>query len=254
MLAVAIGEATKTITAVMNGSKQYCFTVTFGSSTTTDDAEGDVLASTSRRPTNQQIQTALQRFRGDIMQIPPVFSAIKVSGKRAHSLAREGREVTLQARPLHVAKLEMLDRPDPDHARFEMICGKGGYVRSIARDLGTDLGCLGHVRELRRLRTGPFTINDCISLDSLRIIEPNELPSLLLPVEAALTDLKEYRCTAGERERILNGNVIPLDQGLSDGEANCWVSYNAKAIALAECGDGRLRPRRIIHQSWESDP
>jgi len=247
VLAIAIGEATKTVATVMAGNKHYRFTMTFGAATTTDDAEGDVVASSPARPTDGQIKVALTKFRGDIMQVPPAYSAVKVAGRRAHKLARAGQAVPLASRPLHVVKLEVIDRPHPDKATFEMICGKGGYVRSIARDLGTELGCLGHVADLRRLQTGPFAIEDCLSMETLGgITDPVELNGLLLPIETALGDLPECPCSETERGRILNGHAIEAGGAIEAGVA-CWISFDGKAIALATGRDGMIHPRRILH-------
>ncbi len=249
VLAVAIGEATKTVAAVMAGNKHYRFTVTFGASTTTDDAEGEFVASNTERPSDDEIRIALARFRGNIMQVPPAYSAVRIAGRRAHELARAGQDVPLAARPLHVTRLDLIDRPHPDQATFEMICGKGGYVRSIARDLGTELGCLGHVQTLRRLQTGPFAIKDCLTMDALNgITDPAELGRLLLPIEKALVDLPEYPCTETERGRIVNGMAIEAGEVLEMG-ATCWLSFDGKAIALGTSSDGLVHPRRILHQA-----
>jgi len=145
VLAVALGEATKTIPYITDALKCYRFRVSFGAATDTDDASGAVIARSDLRPTDAQIEAALAAFRGDISQVPPQYSAVKVDGERAYDLAREGEAMDLAARPLWVERLELLGRPDADHVDLEMVCGKGGYVRSIARDLGRALGCLGHV-------------------------------------------------------------------------------------------------------------
>ena len=157
VLAIALGEATKTVSLITDALKCYRFVVTLGAATTTDDAEGTVIATSDQRPTDADILAALPAFRGDIDQIPPQFSAVKVDGARAYDLAREGEEMDLAARPLWVDRLDLIGRPDADHVELEMVCGKGGYVRSIARDLGRSLGCLGHVQWLRREWSGPFT-------------------------------------------------------------------------------------------------
>ncbi|RMD92040.1 MAG: tRNA pseudouridine(55) synthase TruB, partial [Alphaproteobacteria bacterium] len=145
VLAVALGEATKTVPYVTDALKCYRFTVRWGEATNTDDAEGEVIARSDRRPTAEEIEAALPAFRGEIMQVPPQFSAVKIDGERAYALAREGQTPELAARPLWVESLELVEQPDEDHAVFEMVCGKGGYVRAIARDLGEALGTHGHV-------------------------------------------------------------------------------------------------------------
>ena len=156
VLAVALGEATKTVPFITDALKCYQFTVRFGQATNTDDAEGEVIATSDARPSDDEIRAALAGFEGDIMQVPPKFSAVKIDGERAYALARAGEDVEIEARPLFVDSLTLEGRPDADHAVLEMVCGKGGYVRSVARDLGETLGCLGHVTALHRTWSGPF--------------------------------------------------------------------------------------------------
>ncbi|MGJ8682915.1 tRNA pseudouridine(55) synthase TruB, partial [Paraglaciecola sp.] len=187
LLAVALGEATKTIPFVTDALKSYEFTLAFGSSTSTDDASGEILEASDHRPDTDQIEAALAQFTGDIVQVPPRVSAVKVDGARAYDLAREGEDFDLKARPLHVSELSLLDRPDADHATLRMTCGKGGYVRSIARDLGVALGTLAHVVTLRRTWAGPFTLDDAVTLDALEAAE--DVDALLEPLECSLTDM-----------------------------------------------------------------
>ena len=170
VLAIALGEATKTVPFITDALKAYEFTVRLGVSTNTDDAEGEVLETSDLRPDDETIKAALTRFIGDIQQVPPQFSAVKVDGQRAYKRAREGEAMELAARPLWVESLLLTDRPDADHVTLEMVCGKGGYVRSIARDLGQILGCLGHVRELRRTWSGPFEANDALTMAQIEEI------------------------------------------------------------------------------------
>jgi tRNA pseudouridine55 synthase len=157
---VALGEATKTVPYLTDDLKCYEFTVRLGQATNTDDAEGEVIAQSDARPGDDEIKGALGQFIGDIMQVPPKFSAVKIDGERAYKLARDGEDVEIAARPLWVESLVLLEREDEDHVLLELTCGKGGYVRSIARDLGAALGCFGHVRELRRIWSGPFTAEE----------------------------------------------------------------------------------------------
>ena len=167
LLAVALGEATKTVPHAGDGLKTYRFTVRWGAATTSDDAEGAVIATSEARPTPEAITAALPAFRGDILQVPPQVSAVKVEGARAYDLARAGEVMDLAARQLHVARLELVEVPGPDTAVLEMECGKGGYVRSIARDLGAALGCLGHVQSLRRLAAGPFALGAAVPWEAV---------------------------------------------------------------------------------------
>ena len=167
VLAVALGEATKTVPYITDALKAYEFTVRFGQATRTDDAEGDVIATSDLRPTDDEIKEALHKFVGDILQVPPQFSAVMIDGERAYKRARDGEEMDIAARPLFVDELTLLDRPDADHAVLMLVCGKGGYVRSVARDLGEALGCLGHVLRLRRVWSGPFDAEDGLTLEQI---------------------------------------------------------------------------------------
>jgi tRNA pseudouridine55 synthase len=248
LLAVALGEATKVLPFVTEALKAYEFTVRWGAETTTDDTEGEVLRQSDRRPSDTEIEEALPAFRGDILQVPPAFSAVKVDGERAYNLARDGEEVTLAARPLYVDELELLDRPDPDRARLLMVCGKGGYVRSVARDLGRALGCLGHVESLRRLWSGPFDLEDAVTWAEIEAAGRSEaLDARLLPLEAALDGLPECRCPEPSLALLRNGAagpVIPPD-GLQWGE-EAWASRDGRAVAVGVFEAGTLRPTRVF--------
>jgi tRNA pseudouridine55 synthase len=190
VLAVALGEATKLVSSVADALKAYEFTVTWGAETATDDASGRVLLRSDMRPDAGAIRAALPRFTGDIEQVPPQVSAVKVDGRRAYDLAREGAAPVLDPRPLHVDELSLIDCPDPDTARLRMVCGKGGYVRAIARDLGRALGCRGHVAVLRRVWSGPFDLDGAVTMDRVEALARSpEIDALLQPVEAGLDDL-----------------------------------------------------------------
>ncbi len=247
VLAVALGEATKTVPYITDALKCYRFRVRFGAATTTDDAEGTVIATSALRPTDDAIAAALPAFRGEIAQVPPQFSAVKIDGERAYDLAREGETVAIAARPLWVESLEMLDRPDTDHADFEMVCGKGGYVRAIARDLGAALGCLGHVSWLRRTWSGPFDAADGISLDEIdRLARTPELDAHLLPLEKGLADLPECRATAEGAARLRNGNpglVLATEAQYGD---EAWASFQGRAVAVGIYRSGELHPARVF--------
>ena len=196
VLAIALGEATKTVPYVTDALKSYTFTVRLGVATNTDDAEGEAIATSDTRPSDDNIAAALTQFQGDILQVPPAFSAVKIDGERAYAKARAGEDVLLEARPLFVESLRMIDRPDADHAIFKMVCGKGGYARSIARDLGEALGCLGHVVTLRRVWSGPFDVEDAVTLDEVEgLARTPALDDRLLPLSAGLEDLPELPST-----------------------------------------------------------
>lgn len=248
VLAVALGEATKTIPFITDALKCYRFRVTLGAATTTDDAEGDIIARSDIRPTDAGIEAALTAFRGDIQQIPPQFSAVKVDGERAYDLAREGEAMDLAARPLWVDSLTLLARPDPDHVDLEMVCGKGGYVRSIARDLGAALGSLGHVAWLRREWSGPFRASEGLTLAQIEADARTEaLDAHLLPLELGLQDLPEFPATPEGAARLKNGNpgqvIAHADWG-TEG----WASLNGQAVAVGHYRAGELHPNRVFNR------
>ncbi len=249
VLAVALGEATKTVPYVTDTLKAYTFTVRLGQSTNTDDSEGEVIAESDLRPTDDDIIAALAQFTGQIMQVPPKFSAVKIDGERAYKLARDDEEFEIAARPLWVEELKMLDRPDADHVTLEMICGKGGYVRSIARDLGEALGCLGYVRELRRIWSGPFEVEDGVTMELVEsLAKTGELDQHLLPLEDGLFELPELRCTAEGATRLQHGNpgmVLNSDAEYGD---EAWASYDGKAVAVGIFRSGELHPTRVFNQ------
>lgn len=248
VLAVALGEATKTVAHITDALKCYRFMVRLGASTTTDDAEGSVLETRDARPTDDAILDALAAFRGQIDQVPPQFSAVKVDGERAYDLAREGEQMDLAARPLWVDSLTMLARPDPDHVELEMVCGKGGYVRSIARDLGAALGCLGHVAWLRREWSGPFDAHEGVSLEDIdRLARTDDIDALLLPLERGLADLPELPATPEGAARLKNGNPgMVIASGVEWG-TEAWASYQGRAVAVGVYRSGELHPSRVFN-------
>ncbi|MBC55428.1 MAG: tRNA pseudouridine(55) synthase TruB [Confluentimicrobium sp.] len=249
VLAIALGEATKTVPYITDALKAYRFTVRLGQATNTDDAEGEVIAESGDRPTDDEIRTALPRFTGDIMQVPPKFSAVKIDGERAYKLARDDEEFEIAARPLYVDSLEMVARPDADHVTLEMVCGKGGYVRAIARDLGQVLGCHGHVRDLRRLWSGPFDAEDGVTLERIdELAKTPALDDLLLPLEEGLADLPELRCTPEGAAKLRNGNpgmVLTSDVEYGD---EAWASLNGEAVAVGIYRAGVLHPSRVFNR------
>ena len=248
VLAIALGEATKTVPYITDALKCYRFMVNLGAATTTDDAEGAVVETRDSRPDDAAIEAALAAFRGDIQQIPPQFSAVKVDGERAYDLARGGEVMDLAARPLWVERLVMLARADADHVELEMVCGKGGYVRSIARDLGAALGCLGHVAWLRREWSGPFTAAQGITLEQIdALAKTDALDAWLKPLELGLTDLPELPCTPEGAARLKNGNpgmVLASSVGYGD---EAWASYQGRAVAVGVYKSGELHPSRVFN-------
>lgn len=248
VLAVALGEATKTIPYITDALKCYRFRVVLGAATDTDDASGAVIATSALRPTDDQIDAALAAFRGDILQVPPQYSAVKVDGDRAYDLAREGEVMDLAARPLWVDRLDLLGRPDADHVDLEMVCGKGGYVRSIARDLGQALGCLGHVEWLRRTWSGPFDADQGVTLATIDAEAKTEaLDAHLLPLELGLQDLPEFTATPEGAVRLRNGNPGQVI-GHADWGTEGWASLNGQAVAVGHYRGGELHPSRVFNR------
>ncbi|MGB7242248.1 MAG: tRNA pseudouridine(55) synthase TruB [Sulfitobacter sp.] len=248
VLAIALGEATKTVPFITDALKAYEFTVRLGQATNTDDAEGEIIASSDLRPTDDEIKAALSGFIGDIQQVPPKFSAVKIDGQRAYKLARDGEDVEIAARPLWVEELLLVDRPDADHVTLEMTCGKGGYVRSIARDLGAALGCHGHVRALRRVWSGPFEAADGLTMDQIEAMARTpELDAHLRPLEDGLQDLPEVKATAEGATKLRNGNpgmVLASDVEYGD---EVWASYQGRAVAVGRYKSGEVHPFRVFN-------
>jgi len=247
ILAIALGEATKTVPYITDALKAYRFVVRLGEATNTDDTEGEVIATSADRPNDADIITALAAFTGDIMQVPPKFSAVKVDGQRAYKLARDGADIELSGRPLWVEELTFVSRPDQDHVELEMTCGKGGYVRAIARDLGAMLGCFGHVLRLRRIWSGPFETEDCITVELIdALAKTPALDAHLLPLETGLVDLPELHCKPEAAARLRHGNPgMVIASGVEYGE-EVWVSCNGAPIAIGIYRAGELHPSRVF--------
>ena len=251
VLAVALGEATKTVPFVTDALKCYRFRAVWGARTSTDDASGSVIGTSAARPSADALEAALAAFRGEIEQVPPQVSAVKVEGERAYDLAREGLEMDLAARSLFVARLEVVAQ-DADGAELEMVCGKGGYVRSIARDLGDALGCLGHVGWLRRTWSGPFDVDAAISVGDLETLARTpDLDARLLPLEMALRDLTEVPVSAAAVARLRHGNPGEVLRAGAVGET-CWASHLGRAVAVGTCLGGMLHPSKVF-QTYHPD-
>jgi tRNA pseudouridine55 synthase len=253
ILPIALGEATKTVPFAVDGEKAYRFTVRWGAETNTDDAEGEVVETSGRRPAREAIETLLPSFIGEIQQVPPAFSALKIDGERAYDLARSGETVVLEAREVIIDRLDLVDLPDPDTAVFEADCGRGTYVRALARDLGRQLGCFGHVTALRRTRVGSFTEETAIGLDELRSAAEAgdggaELAGCLRPIEAALDDLLEVNVSQADAARLARGQAVLMrgrDAPILAGEA--FAVSKGTLIALCEVAAGELRPTRVFN-------
>jgi tRNA pseudouridine55 synthase len=252
ILPIAFGEATKTVPFVMDGEKTYRFTVRWGTETDSDDSDGAPTARSELRPARSAILAALPGFMGVIQQVPPRFSALKIGGERAYDLARQGETVELAARAVEIRRLDLVEIPDNDQAVFETECGKGTYVRAIARDLGRVLGTFGHVSALRRIRVGPFNEANSVTLQELaRLREEGgeeALHAALLPVEAGLAALPALAVSAADAQRLALGQAVIVrgrDAPILDGPVA--VSAQGALIALAEIEQGALKPKRIFH-------
>ena len=255
VLPVALGEATKTVAWAMDGLKTYRFTVRWGETRTTDDAEGEVSATSPERPSAAAIAAVLPRFTGEILQRPPAFSALKLGGERAYDLARAGATVELEPRPARIERLSLIALPDPDHAEFEAVVGKGTYIRALARDIALALGTLGHVTALRRTRVGPFGEAEAISLENIASLVHSPRPfEHLLPVETALDDIPALAVTEAEADRLRCGQAVlplrPSDRAilleLGNGHSVRATCGN-KLVALARIADGTIRPVRVLN-------
>jgi tRNA pseudouridine55 synthase len=253
-LPVALGEATKTVPFVMDGRKLYRFTVQWREERDTDDAEGRVTQMSEARPDEAAIRVALPAFTGTIMQTPPRFSAIKVAGERAYDLARDGETVELEAREVEIDRLDLVGLPSPDLAEFEAECGKGTYVRAIARDLGRKLRCFGHVCALRRLAVGPFGEKTMISLVHLEAMCQKaaageaSLADALLPVETALDDIPALAVSRADAARLARGQAVLLrgrDAPIFTGTV--YVTAAGQLLALAEVDHGEIVPKRVFN-------
>ncbi len=255
LLPVAFGAATKTVPYVMDGTKLYRFTLRFGEARDTDDADGQVIATSPTRPDAGVIEAALPAFRGTIMQVPPAFSAVKIAGERAYDMAREGRAPELAPRPARIDRFVLIERPDADTAVFEVASGKGVYMRSLARDLARACGSVGHVAALRRLRVGPFDETMAISLDKIAgtgDIEPAS-PDLLLPVATALADIPALALTDAETSNLRHGQEISLVALMgripsqADPEGGLVRAMAGRCvIGLCRLEDGWLRSERLL--------
>jgi tRNA pseudouridine55 synthase len=253
-LPIALGEATKTVPFVFDGRKTYRFTIRWGEERDTDDAEGRVAATSAERPDAAAIRAMLSRFIGTIEQVPPRFSAIKIAGERAYDLARDGETVELKPRTVEIYRLDLLETPDLDHAVLAAECGKGTYVRAIARDLGRALGALGHVSALRRDRVGTFGEDAMISLEQLETLchraaagEEN-LADVLLPIETALDDIPALAVSQADAARLQRGQAVLLrgrDAAIFSGRIA--VASGGAVIAIAEVDRGEIVPRRVFN-------
>jgi len=269
MLPIALGEATKTVPYVMDGAKVYRFTVAWGEERSTDDLEGGVTQTSAKRPARGDILALLPRYTGIIQQVPPQFSAIKIAGERAYDLAREGESVDIPAREVEIGRLDLVEMPDDTHAVFEVECGKGTYVRSLARDMGRDLGCYGHIADLRRVEVAPFTPEDLVTLEELEAAWPplppkdaagdgdeiaapaprdfSALDALLIDTGAALDCMPQVALSDDQAHRIRMGNPVILRGRDAPVEADeACVTVRGRLLAIGYVEQGQFKPKRVF--------
>jgi tRNA pseudouridine55 synthase len=246
ILPIALGEATKTVPFVMDGRKSYVFTVAWGVETDTDDAEGRPVQATHRYPEWAEIEAILPRFTGQIEQVPPRFSAIKIQGERAYDLARDGETVELQPRTVEIARLSVV-RHAGERSILEAECGKGTYVRSLARDLGRALGCLGHVAALRRTRVGPFAEEDAVTAAELAAAERGEADAWLRPVDTALADLPSVAVSRDMAGRLMRGQPVILRGRDAPMSGKIFATCGGVLVAVGDVEKGELIPHRVFN-------
>lgn len=257
MLPIALGEATKTVPYVQDGAKVYRFTVAWGAERTTDDMEGEVTRSSDHRPGIEAIRSALPNYTGVILQTPPQFSAVKIAGQRAYDLARGGEVVEISPREIEIARFDIVDASDPDRTVFEVECGKGTYVRSLARDMGRDLGCFGHIADLRRVEVAPFTEEDLVPLAELVSVSGDKggeraesfegVDGFLLDTSAGLEDLPQVALSDEAAQKIRLGNAV-IVRG-RDAPANAdeaCATARGKLVAIGAVEAGMFKPKRVF--------
>jgi len=255
VLPVALGEATKTVSYAMDGTKTYHFVLRWGEATTSDDSAGEVTELSDRRPTEREIIDVLDVFTGNIVQVPPIYSAIKVGGRRAYELARAGQDVTLAPRTVRIERIRLERLCDADHAAFFVVAGKGAYMRSLGRDIARLLGTVGHLSKLRRTSVGPFTENQAISLDNLETLGHSAPDSeVLLPVETVLADIPALALTDEEARKLKHGQAVPalplasrsLLKNVNQGDTVVAIA-GGKLVALATIKGGVIHPLRVMN-------
>jgi tRNA pseudouridine55 synthase len=244
VLPIALGEATKTVPVVQDGAKSYRFRVRWGEESATDDAEGEIVARSDRRPAPAEIESFLPRFVGEIVQTPPTFSAIRIAGARAYDLARDGETFEIEPRPIHVYRLDLISA-DTDHAVLEAECGKGAYVRAIARDLGRALGCYGHVIELRRTRVGPFSVEAGIPLDRLPD-DADLMARAILPLQAGLREIPIVPVDRSAAATLRRGQKLLL-RGPAPTEGRAYIECFGTPIAFGVVEGGYFVSTRVFN-------
>lgn len=247
LLPIAIGEATKTIRFTENLLKTYEFTVTFGSCTDTDDSSGKIIRMSEKRPSMMSVRRALKKFKGEIQQLPPKLSAIKFNGRRAYDLFREGKEFQLSPRTIFISEIEIIERIDNENINLKIICGKGCYVRSLARDLGNELGCFAHAKNIRRTEYGPFNLKKCVHLDALEYFKDEDLEANIFTINILLKDYPNFECSIEDLNIISNGNPIKIIN-LKNGDYNlAWTHYKNIPLAIGKIKNSVFYPFRVLN-------
>ena len=252
MLPIALGEATKTVPYVMDGDKTYRFKVAWGTETNTDDVEGEVTKSSDSRPAIEDVKSVASGFTGEISQVPPAYSAIKIGGERAYKLAREGKDPVLAARTITVHDLSVIDHSE-NHALFEASCSKGTYVRALARDIGRELGCFGHIAELRRTAVGPFQEDDMVQLQDLVSLEGEfeKLDAELFTTGSVLENLPEVVVSDVQARKLRLGNPVLLRGSEAVIHADeAYAAVGDELVTIGTVENGSFKPKRVFHNSW----
>lgn len=258
VLPIALGEATKTVPYIMDAEKTYRFTARWGAATTTDDGEGEIIAQSDVRPSRAEIDMILEQFTGDIEQIPPQFSAVKVAGERAYDIARDGEEVKLEARIISIHDLRVVETPSPDETVFEAVTGKGAYVRALVRDMAKALGTEGHVSALRRTAVGPFLAEDAVTVDALETYEtPEARDDALQPIAFALSELPQASVDGPQADRLRRGQAAviapPVAKGVRGERAgtveNVLAVLHDEAVAICTLDGLKLQPGRVFNSA-----
>lgn len=243
VLAFAIGEATKAIPYYKNTTKIYEFEITWGEQRTTDDAEGSVVATSSIRPSLAEIESIYKNFIGDLQQVPPIYSAIKVDGKRSYKAAREGQDIALKARQITVYDLEII-KAENENCQFKATCGSGTYIRSLGRDMAQALNTVGYISKLKRIKDGKFNINDAISLENLEKIDHKERYQYIKPIRAVLDDIPAVPVSAFDVEKIRCGMAIKSE--IDFGDSFVALCFEEELLAIAAFKEGLLYPKRVF--------
>ena len=247
ILALALGEATKTVRFIGDFLKTYTFTMRLGIATDTDDSSGKIINQSSDRPETQVIKEALKNFEGHISQVPPKLSAIKINGKRAYKLFHQGSQYELSARQVFIKKILVLKRKNKDEVNLKFTCGKGGYVRSLARDVGNLLGCYGHAHDIRRIACGPFNVENSIGLDEFERMKNPKLLQNVLPTETVLKEFPNFSCKAKDINKILNGSSYEISKIPKPDYGLVWIKFQNIPLAFGKVKNEIFFPTRVFN-------